>query len=67
MYKLCCDRCNKEIDALEQMCTVEYKECQYLGVKEMLSDMRHSRGMMHLCDECNKAFQLFLNNNVKGV
>ena len=67
MYKLCCDRCGKEIHAMTDMCTIEYEEGKYLGNREILIKSRHETGTVHLCNDCNQLLQLFLNNEVKGV
>lgn len=65
MYKLCCDRCSKEIYPMKDMCTIEYEEGNYLGHKQILTESRHAKGTIHLCDDCNQLFQLFLNNEAR--
>lgn len=65
MYKLCCDRCGKEICSMKDMCTIEYEEGKYLGNNHILAETRHKKGTMHLCDDCNQLLDLFLNNEVR--
>lgn len=65
MYKLCCDRCGKEIYAMTDMCAIEYEEGKYLGNREILTESRHETGTVHLCNDCNQVLQLFLNNEAR--
>ena len=67
MYKLCCDRCSKEIYPMKDICTIEYEEGKYLGDNQILTESRHKIGIVHLCNDCNQLLKLFLNNEAKGV